>query len=85
MTTPAQVVWLVIHLQGDLVTEVAMTGRKQWSERTAMAEQHPETVPAAMQPAYEAIVNGIEAVCREHLNDDYAALSRQLAAALARK
>ncbi len=50
-----------------------------------MLEQHSEKVPAAMQPAYDAIAQRIDGVCREHLNDEYAALSRQLAAALARK
>jgi hypothetical protein len=42
-------------------------------------------VPLALQPADEAIVSQIEAVCREHLNDEYAGLSRQWAAALAQK
>jgi hypothetical protein len=44
-----------------------------------------ETVPAKMKPIYEAIVGLTDAVCKEHLNDEYATLSRQLAAALARK
>jgi hypothetical protein len=38
-----------------------------------------------MQPAYAAIVSVTDEVCREHLNDEYAALARELAAALARK
>ena len=48
-------------------------------------QSREETVPAKMKPTYEAIVARIEAVCKEHLNDEYATLSRQLAAALARK
>lgn len=44
-----------------------------------------ETVPDKMKPFCEAIVGLTDAVCKEHLNEDYAALSRQLAAALARK
>ncbi len=38
-----------------------------------------------MRPAYEAIISLTDAVCREHLNNDYADLARRLAAALARK
>ena len=44
-----------------------------------------ETIPTKMRPVYETVVSLIENVCREHLHDEYAALSRQLAAALARK
>ncbi len=44
-----------------------------------------ESIPNEMRATYDAIVAQIETVCREHLNAEYAALSRQLAAALARK
>ena len=42
-------------------------------------------VPDAVRPAYEAIVALIDAFCGEHLNDEYAELSRKMAAKLARK
>jgi hypothetical protein len=38
-----------------------------------------------MQPAYTAVVALTDAFCREHLNQEYADLCRELAAALARK
>jgi hypothetical protein len=44
-----------------------------------------ESVPNEMQTTYGAIVALTDKVCKEHLNDEYAALCRQLAAALARK
>jgi hypothetical protein len=44
-----------------------------------------ESVPNEMRATYDAIVTLTDKVCREHLNDEYAALCRQLAAALARK
>lgn len=42
-------------------------------------------IPAAARPAHDAIVALTDAFCREHLNDEYLALCRNLAAALARK
>jgi hypothetical protein len=50
-----------------------------------MSRKDPEKVPESMRATYESIVSLTDAVCREHLNDEYAALCRQLAAALARK
>lgn len=44
-----------------------------------------ESVPDEMRATYNAIVALTDKVCQEHLNDEYAALCRQLAAALARK
>ena len=38
-----------------------------------------------MLPAFEAVVAITDGFCREHLNEEYAQLSRKLAAALARK
>jgi len=38
-----------------------------------------------MRPTYEAIVALTDSFCRQYLNDEYATLCRQLAAALARK
>jgi len=50
-----------------------------------MPKAKSESVPKAVEPAYRAIVELTDAVCRQHLNDEYAALARQLAAALGRK
>ncbi len=50
-----------------------------------MPKEKQESVPEQMRPVYESIVSLTEAVCREHLNEEYAALCRKLAAALARK
>jgi len=50
-----------------------------------MAQERSEAVPAAMQPVYAGIADLINSFCRQHLNDEYATLSRELAAALARK
>jgi Domain of unknown function (DUF6398) len=44
-----------------------------------------EKIPKKMQPFYDAILALTDQVCREHLNDEYAALSRTAAAALSRK
>ncbi len=44
-----------------------------------------ESVPNEMRAAYDAIVALTDKVCREHLNAEYAAMCRQLAASLARK
>lgn len=44
-----------------------------------------EQVPTQLQPVYEQIVAITAAFCQEHLNEEYAQLSRQLAAALSRK
>ena len=50
-----------------------------------MPRSQSESVPASMQQTYATITGLTDAFCREHLNGEYAALSRQLAAALARK
>jgi len=44
-----------------------------------------ERVPAALQPLYEVIAGQTDSICAAHLNDEYAALARKMAAALARK
>ncbi len=44
-----------------------------------------ESVPEEMRPVYESIVGLTNAVCKEHLSEEYAGLARKLAAALARK
>ncbi len=50
-----------------------------------MARPTGETVPQQMRPAFEAIVALTDTFCKEHLTEEYAALCRKLAAALARK
>jgi hypothetical protein len=44
-----------------------------------------EKVPAKMKPIYDAIITLTDSVCKEHLNQECADLSRQMAAALCRK
>ncbi|MDO8679889.1 MAG: hypothetical protein Q7R30_15310 [Acidobacteriota bacterium] len=43
------------------------------------------SVPKIVKPRFDTIVGLTEPVCRTHLPDWYAALARELAAALARK
>jgi len=50
-----------------------------------MPKGRSETVPKAMEPLHAAIVALIDSFCQQHLNDEYATLCRELAAALARK
>ena len=55
-----------------------------------MAESKNESgeggkIPAAARPAYEAVVALTDAFCRERLTEEYEALCRKLAGALARK
>lgn len=44
-----------------------------------------ENVPAAMKPRFDEIMALTEVFCSQHLNDEYALVCRQMAAALARK
>lgn len=44
-----------------------------------------ENVPAAIKPHYDHITALTDAFCRQHLNDEYAQVCRQMAAALGRK
>jgi hypothetical protein len=44
-----------------------------------------EKVPKQLQPIYDQIVAITDAFCRTHLNEEYAQMSRKLAAALSRK
>jgi len=50
-----------------------------------MPKKQSKSVPSSVEPFYSAIVNLTDAVCKEHLNSEYAELARQLAATLARK
>lgn len=44
-----------------------------------------ESVPKQLRPLFEAIVGMTDPICKEHLDDEYARLCRELAAALCRK
>jgi len=50
-----------------------------------MSKKKSESVPIKMQPVYDEIVALTDAVCGEHLDEEYAELARRMAAALARK
>ena len=50
-----------------------------------MAISQTRSIPVKLRPTFEAIVGMTDAVCRQHLNEEYAELSRELAAALCRK
>lgn len=50
-----------------------------------MTEAERARIPRAMRPRYEALVALTDAVCREHLTEEYAELCRRLVAALCRK
>lgn len=50
-----------------------------------MSKKQSESVPLKMQPVYSEIITLTDAVCREHLDEEYAELARRMAAALARK
>ena len=50
-----------------------------------MPEQTNESVPKQMQPVYDEITRLTDAVCRDHIDEEFAMLCRKLAAALARK
>ena len=50
-----------------------------------MPAKTPQTVPAAMQSAYAAIVALTDPFCQQYLTAEYATLCQELAAALARK
>jgi hypothetical protein len=50
-----------------------------------MTDRERDTVPTRVRPQFDAIVALTDAVCRDHLTDEYAQLCRELAAALCRK
>ncbi len=49
-----------------------------------MSERDKYSVPRKMKAKYDAIIEWADAVCLNHLNEDYAELSRKMAAALSR-
>ena|SRR5690349_15847173 len=50
-----------------------------------MPEQTEERVPQQMRPLYDEITGFTDGFCRAHLDEEYAALARKMAATLARK
>ena len=50
-----------------------------------MSETKSESVPIKMQPVYDEITKLTDAVCVEHLDEEYAELARKMTASLARK
>ena len=44
-----------------------------------------DAVPKTVKPRFDEIVGLVEAICHTHLTEEYAAVSRALAGALARK
>ncbi len=52
---------------------------------TGMPAAHSIAVPKALQATYEAVTALMDAVCDQHLDQDYRDLARAMAAALSRK
>lgn len=50
-----------------------------------MTPNKSEKVPRAMQPKFNEIVSLTDEFCKQHLNEEYAEMSRKMTAALARK
>ena len=50
-----------------------------------MTSSQSRSIPVKLRPTFEKIVAMTDAVCREHLNEEYAELCRELTAALCRK
>src|SRR3990172_4670517 len=44
-----------------------------------------DKIPKKLQPRFEEITSLTNAICQKHLNEEYAEMSRKMAAALARK
>src|SRR5262249_16940726 len=50
------------------------------------SEKQPEgSIPTKVRPAFDAVAALTDDFCRQHLNEEYAALCRKLAGVLARK
>jgi hypothetical protein len=58
---------------------------KETRYQTFVRTRHSNQIPKTTEPFFQAIINLNDAVCHQYLNDEYAALARNLAAALARK
>ncbi len=70
---------------GDSGTRKRKPSQTVKSSSRVVPAERGESVPRAMRPVFDAVVAVTDAFCREHLNEEYAELSRKLAAALARK
>ncbi len=66
-----------LEQESDRLFEVVMKKRSK--------EPKPRRVPAKVQPTYDAITALTDTFCQEHLNEEYAELSRRLAGVLGRK
>ena len=55
----------------------------QWFDMAKLT--HSKSVPKAMQATYDTITALTDAFCRDHLDDEYLELARDMAAALCRK
>jgi hypothetical protein len=53
--------------------------------KSAEQSDSGQSIPAKMREKHDAIVNPIDAFCREYLNDEYFGMCRRLAGVLARK
>ena len=51
----------------------------------SMASSPSQSVPGSVETVYQAIVARTDAICRSHLNEEYAVLARNAAEVLARK
>ncbi len=71
--------------RSDLDSKKRRTRRSGEASSQGAGKERTEAVPKAMQSTYEAVVAATDAFCKKHLNEEYAQLSRKLAAALARK
>ncbi len=69
----------------DSGTRNRESSRSERSGSEIAREEKTMSVPKAMRPTFESVVAITDAFCRQHLNEEYAELSRKLAAALARK
>jgi hypothetical protein len=78
---------IITSLPYDPDARPTMAKKPKASKRTAKAgtPRGGSSGPAAARAAHDRIVALTDAFCREHLDDEYAALSRKLAGVLARK
>jgi len=73
----------VFHIQDSM--RIFRYASEYCSVRAMETPARANSVPKPMLPVYEAIVSLTDAVCDEHLDSEYKALSRGMAAALCRK
>jgi len=73
----------VFHIQDSM--RIFRCASEYCSVRAMETPARATSVPKPLLPVYEAIVSLTDAVCDEHLDSEYKALSRGMAAALCRK